>query len=112
MGRISSKAATTGHSGNVATPWGVSWLNQNFSTSNEPAATVAGNPTNAGPTLPNTGRNSFRGPGVSMFNASLFRLHIYHESEFQIRFEALNLFNHMAQQSDDDGSIGCEHCCG
>ena len=57
--------------------------------------TIAGNPNNVGPTLPNTGRNSFRGPGVSMFNASLFRsIHLYRESEFQIRFEAFNVFNH------------------
>ncbi len=82
--------------GNASISGGKPWFNPaNFSTPNEPAATVAGNPTNAGPTLPNTGRNSFRGPGVSMFNASLFRaFHIYHESEFQIRFEAFNLFNH------------------
>ena len=61
----------------------------------ELATTVAGNPSNVGPTLPNTGRNGFRGPGVSMFNASLFRsIHLYRESEFQIRFEAFNVFNH------------------
>jgi hypothetical protein len=30
-----------------------------------------------------------------MFNASLFRsIHLYRESEFQIRFEAFNVFNH------------------
>ena len=45
--------------------------------------------------LPNTGRNQFRGPGQSVFNASIFRsIHLYRESEFQIRFEAFNLFNH------------------
>ena len=47
------------------------------------------------PVLPNTGRNEFRGPGTSLFNASIFRgFHVFRESEFQIRFEAFNLFNH------------------
>jgi len=47
------------------------------------------------PVLPNTGRNEFRGPGQSVFNASLFRgFHVYRESELQIRFEAFNVFNH------------------
>ena len=50
---------------------------------------------NVSPTFANTHRNEFRGPGQSLVNASLFRaFHIYHESEFQIRFEAFNLLNH------------------
>ena len=62
---------------------------------NEPTASVAGNPDNAPPTLPNTGRDEFRGPGQSIFNTSVFRaFHIYRESEFQIRIEAFNVFNH------------------
>ena len=51
--------------------------------------------TGATPTLPNTHRNQFRGPGNSVFNVSLFKgFHIYRESEFQIRLEVFNLFNH------------------
>jgi hypothetical protein len=75
---------------------GKPWFNPaTFANPTELATTVAGNPSNVGPTLPNTGRNGFRGPGVSMFNASLFRsIHLYRESEFQIRFEAFNVFNH------------------
>jgi hypothetical protein len=42
-----------------------------------------------------TNRNEFRGPGVTLINASVFRgFHIYKESEFQIRVEAFNLLNH------------------
>ncbi len=45
--------------------------------------------------LPNTGRNEFTGPGTSVFNASVFRsIHMYRESEFQIRVEAFNVLNH------------------
>jgi hypothetical protein len=75
---------------------GKPWFNPaSFANPTEPPNTVAGNPSNAPPTLPNTGRDSFRGPGVSMFNTSLFRsIHLYRESEFQICFEAFNLFNH------------------
>jgi hypothetical protein len=47
------------------------------------------------PRFGNTHRNEFRGPGYTSINASLFRgFHIYHESEFQVRFEAFNLLNH------------------
>ena len=85
-----------GAAGGSALSGGRPWFTQaSFANPAELPNTVAGNPSNVGPTLPNTGRNSFRGPGVSMFNASLFRsIHIYHESEFQIRFEAFNVFNH------------------
>lgn len=49
----------------------------------------------AAPKFPNTGRNQFRGPGNTQTNASLVKnFHIYHESEFQLRFEAFNVFNH------------------
>ncbi|MEI9977493.1 MAG: TonB-dependent receptor [Edaphobacter sp.] len=42
-----------------------------------------------------THRNQFRGPGVSVINASVFRgFHIYKETQFQVRVEAFNLFNH------------------
>jgi hypothetical protein len=43
----------------------------------------------------NTHRNQFRGPGQSVVNASIFRsIGLYHESKFEIRVEAFNLFNH------------------
>jgi len=85
-----------GAAGGSALSGGKPWFNPaSFANPTELATTVAGNPGNVGPTLPNTGRNLFRGPGVSMFNTSLFRsIHLYHESEFQIRFEAFNVFNH------------------
>ena len=45
--------------------------------------------------LPNTGRNEFTGPGTTVFNTSVFRsIRLYRESEFQIRAEAFNVFNH------------------
>jgi hypothetical protein len=85
-----------GAAGGSALSGGKPWFKQaSFANPAELPTTVAGNPNNIGPTLPNTGRNSFRGPGVSVFNASLFRsIHLYRESEFQIRFEAFNVFNH------------------
>ncbi|MGA3011536.1 MAG: carboxypeptidase regulatory-like domain-containing protein [Terracidiphilus sp.] len=58
-------------------------------------ADITHNPNNVSPVFANTHRNEFRGPGTSVFNASLFKgFHVYRESEFQIRFEAFNLFNH------------------
>ncbi len=49
----------------------------------------------AAPVIPNTGRNQWRGPGNTQANASLVKsFPIYHESEFQFRFEAFNVFNH------------------
>jgi Carboxypeptidase regulatory-like domain/TonB dependent receptor len=75
---------------------GKTWFDTTtFSNPVEPGNTLATNPSNTSPTLPNTGRNQFRGPGVSMFNMSLFKgFHVYRESEFQVRVEAFNLFNH------------------
>jgi Carboxypeptidase regulatory-like domain/TonB dependent receptor len=85
-----------GAAGGSALSGGKGWFDpSSFANPTEPTATVAGNPSNISPTLPNTGRNQFRGPGASVFNASVFRaFHIYRESEFQIRFEAFNVFNH------------------
>ncbi|MGD0096894.1 MAG: carboxypeptidase regulatory-like domain-containing protein [Terracidiphilus sp.] len=82
--------------GKTGVTGGKPWFNPaSFANPTELPNTVAGNPNNVGPTLSNTGRNSCRGPGVSMFNASLFRsIHLYRESDFQIRFEAFNVFNH------------------
>jgi hypothetical protein len=82
--------------GSAAVSGGKPWFDPTvFANPNEPTASVAGNPGNAPPLLPNTGRNDFRGPGQSIFNTSVFRaFHIYRESEFQIRIEAFNVFNH------------------
>jgi hypothetical protein len=96
---VSAYQQESGHNrtpASTAVSGGKPWFNPaSFANPTEPANSVSLNPNSVGPTLPNTGRNSFRGPGVSMFNASLFRsIHLYRESEFQIRFEAFNLFNH------------------
>jgi Carboxypeptidase regulatory-like domain/TonB dependent receptor len=59
--------------------------------------TIFSSPTEsaAAPMIPNTGRNQFRGPGNTQTNASLVKnFHIYREAEFQLRFEAFNVFNH------------------
>jgi hypothetical protein len=85
-----------GAAGGTALSGGKPWFDpSSFANPAVPAATVSGNPNNASPTVPNTYRNGFRGPGASVFNTSIFRgFHIYRESEFQIRFEAFNVFNH------------------
>jgi Carboxypeptidase regulatory-like domain/TonB dependent receptor len=85
-----------GAAGGAALSGGKPWFDPStFTNPVEPTATAAGNPANASPNLPNTSRNAFRGPGASDFNASVFRaFHLYHESEFQVRFEAFNVFNH------------------
>jgi hypothetical protein len=85
--------------GNTAVSGGRAWFNPaSFASVTEPTftATETSAQINATPlVLPNTGRNEFRGPGQSVLNASLFRaFHLYHESEFQIRFEAFNVLNH------------------
>jgi hypothetical protein len=99
-----------GHSrinGNTAVSGGLPWFNPAaFANPVEPAATVAGNPNNISPTFANTHRNEFRGPGQSLVNASLFRsFHIYHESDFQIRFEAFNLLNHPILSSNPNATV-------
>ena len=73
-------------------------------------------PTNAGCTVPscmvsphfgNTHRNEFRGPGVTLVNASIFRgFHIYRESEFQVRVEAFNLLNHAILPTPNNVTVG------
>jgi hypothetical protein len=94
-----------GATGGSALSGGKGWFDpSSFANPTEPTATVAGNPTNASPTLPNTYRNEFRGPGVSVFNTSVFRaFHLYRESEFQIRFEAFNVFNHALLYGENGG---------
>jgi hypothetical protein len=82
--------------GNTTVSGGRPWFDPSkFTNPVEPPATVSGNPDNAPPTIPNTSRNEFRGPGESVFNTSLFRsFHVYRESHFEFRMEAFNLFNH------------------
>ena len=94
--------------GNSGVSGGKPWFNPaSFANPTEPAATVAGNPNNVSPVLPNTYRNEFRGPGVSVFNASIFRaFHVYRESEFQVRFEAFNLMNHAILTSNPNATVG------
>jgi hypothetical protein len=90
VGGHNRSPGTTGVSG--GNPW---FAPAAFSDPSVLTASIAGNPTNVGPTLPNTGRNSFRGPGVSILNASLFNsFHIRSSAEFQLRFEAFNVLNH------------------
>jgi hypothetical protein len=90
-------------------PW---FAASSFASIIEPAACIVlssscpiPNTANASPTLPNTHRNQFKGPGQSVFNASLFRsFHIYREAEFQIRFEAFNVFNHSLPNNPNTGA--------
>lgn len=73
--------------GNTAVSGGKPWFN--------PASFANPAESAAAPVLPNTGRDQFRGPGNSQRNGSLFKsFHIWREAEFQVRFEAFNLFNH------------------
>jgi hypothetical protein len=94
--------------GDTGVSGGLPWFNPaSFANPVEPAATLAGNPTNASPVWPNTHRNQFRGPGASVFNASLFKaFHVYRASEFQIRFEAFNIFNHALLISNPNTTVG------
>jgi hypothetical protein len=83
--------------GDTAVSGGKPWFNPaSFATVTEPTYTATMSQASiTAPVLPNTGRNQFRGPGQSVFNASAFRsIHIYRKSDFQIRAEAFNLFNH------------------
>jgi hypothetical protein len=61
----------------------------------------------ATPVFANTHRNEFRGPGVTLVNASVFRsFHIYKQSEFQIRMEAFNVLNHALLNSNPNVTVG------
>jgi len=94
--------------GDYGVSGGLPWFNPaSFANPTEPAATLAGNAANASPVFANTHRNEFRGPGTSVFNASAFKgFHIYRESEFQIRFEAFNVFNHALLYSNPGATVG------
>jgi hypothetical protein len=93
-----------GSSGGSALSGGKSWFDPTSFANPNVSAYTSNNQT---PPFANTGRNQFRGPGISNFNASLFRaFHIYHESEFQIRFEAFNVFNHALLFSNPNATVG------
>ncbi|HEX4066876.1 MAG TPA: TonB-dependent receptor [Acidobacteriaceae bacterium] len=88
---------------------GKSWFDPaSFANPTEPVYSATETPSQiTAPVFGNTNRNEFRGPGVSLLNASLFRgFHIYHESEFQIRFEAFNVFNHALLYSNPNTTVG------
>jgi hypothetical protein len=58
------------------------------------------------PQFGNTTRNQFRGPGQTALNASIFRsIHMYRESNFQIRFEAFNILNHALLASPNNVTV-------
>ena len=83
--------------GNSTISGGKAFFNPaSFATVAEPTYTATQTSAQIAPlVLPNTGRNQFTGPGLSVLNASIFRgFHIFRESEFQIRFEAFNVLNH------------------
>ncbi len=69
-------------------------------------ATVAGNPGNISPSIGNTHRNQFRGPGVTNVNASATRsFKIWRETELQFRVEAFNLLNHAELVSNPNSTV-------
>lgn len=94
--------------GHFGVSGGLPWFNPaSFANPAEPGTTTATNPSNVSPVLPNTHRNEFRGPGTSVFNANLFKgFHVYRESEFQIRFEAFNIFNHALLYNNPNATVG------
>lgn len=61
----------------------------------------------ANPAFGNTNRNEFRGPGVSVANASVFRsFRVYGESQLEVRFEAFNVTNHPMLTSNPGTTVG------
>ncbi len=94
--------------GDFGVTGGLPWFNPaSFANPVEPASSVAGNPNNVSPVFANTHRNEFRGPGNSVFNTSLFKgFHVYRQSEFQIRFEAFNVFNHALLNNNPNATVG------
>lgn len=89
-----------GHSripGNTAVSGGKPWFDPTvFANPVQPSYTATEAPSAMiAPHFGNTHRNQFRGPGQSMFNASAVRsIPFYHETKFEFRVEAQNLFNH------------------
>jgi hypothetical protein len=93
---------------NPAISGGRPWFNPaSFASLTEPTYSATQTSAQIAPlVLMNTGRDEFRGPGTSLFNTSIFRgFHIYRESEFQIRFEAFNVFNH-PQLTNPNTTVG------
>ncbi len=108
-----------GAAGGSAVSGGKPWFDPNsFVNPTEPSTCIASdakcttpNGTAAAPAafqvFGNTNRNQFRGPGLSVANASIFRgFHVYRESEFQIRFEAFNITNHPQLNSNPGATVG------
>lgn len=98
---------------------GKAWFNTaSFANPPQPSLCAAGdagcsNP-NGTPSTPaagfvfgNTHRNEFRGPGVSLINASVFRnFRIYRESQFQLRLESFNVMNHALLFNNPGTTVG------
>ena len=88
---------------------GKSWFDPaSFANPTQPTYTATELPSQiTPPVFGNTNRNEFRGPGVSVVNASVFRsFTIYRESQFQIRFEAFNVANHALLYSNPNATVG------
>jgi hypothetical protein len=88
---------------------GKTWFDtSSFANPAQPTYTATELPSSiTSPVFGNTNRNEFRGPGVSVVNASIFRaFHVYHESEFQIRMEAFNVANHALLYSNPNATVG------
>jgi hypothetical protein len=92
-----SRTSCAANSGCSSAGGGTPWFDPtSFANPTQPTYSATQLPgTIVAPHFGNTHRDQFRGPGVTVVNASIFRgFHIYRESEFQIRVEAFNLFNH------------------
>jgi hypothetical protein len=94
--------------GNSAVSGGNPWFDPtSFANPVEPTYSSGQTPSEiVSPHYGNTHRDQFRGPGTSVVNASIFRgFHIYRESEFQVRVEAFNLFNHALLFSNPNATV-------
>ena len=94
--------------GNGDVSGGLPWFDPtSFTNPTQPTYTATQAPnTIQSPVFSNTHRNQFTGPGTTNVNASLFRrFHIYRQSEFQVRVEAFNLFNH-PQPGNPNTTVG------
>jgi hypothetical protein len=88
---------------------GKTWFDtSSFANPVQPAYTATEAPSAiTSPVFGNTNRDEFRGPGVSVINASVFRaFHLYRESEFQLRLEAFNVANHALLYSNPNATVG------
>ncbi|MGD0646365.1 MAG: TonB-dependent receptor [Acidobacteriaceae bacterium] len=107
-----------GHSRTSGGPGGGAWFDPtSFANPTEPQFTnpaapgyvvcVAGQVCGATPVFANTHRNEFRGPGVTLINASVFRtFNIYKRLQFQVRIEAFNILNHALLNSNPNATVG------